>query len=64
MMSKEELEEENRVVVLFLVRTYMQLVQIRRRWWEVRLLGLEGLPHLGHGSQDPVARVHEALLET
>lgn len=35
------------------LRTYVKLIQFRRRWWwEVWLLGLEGLPYLCHSTED------------
>jgi len=42
----------------------MQLIQVWRWRWEFRLLRLEGFPDFPNSSQDPVARVQEALLQT
>lgn len=42
--------------------TYMQLIKVWRWRWKVRLLRLEGFPDFPNSSQDPVARVQEALL--
>ena len=41
---------------------YLQLVQIRQGRWYVRILGLEGLHHLGYGIQDLIHWVLESLL--
>lgn len=34
------------------LRTYIKLIQFRRRWWEVWLLGLECLPDLCHSTKN------------
>lgn len=46
------------------LRTYTKLIQFRRRWWEVWLLGLECLPDLCHSIKNLKARVQKALLKT
>lgn len=45
------------------VWTYVELIEFWRRRREVRLLWLEGLSHLGNGTQDLVARVQETFLQ-
>lgn len=47
------------------VRTYTQLVQFRRRWWwEVWFLGLEGFPDLWYSTENLIAWVQKAFLNT
>lgn len=46
------------------MKTYIKLIQFRRRWREVWFLRLEGLPDFCHSTKNLITRVQKALLKT